>query len=231
MLDQIGTDLQEAVQELRNLAHGIYPPLLMDRGLPEALSAAAGRAVLPDRRARPRASAATRRRSRRRSTSAASRRCRTRASTPARARTIDRHAARGRGRAAVRGRRRRRRLRHGERRAARPRVREHGRPRRRDRRHGHGRLRAGTGHADHRVAIPLCAWSRARLRPGRARDQTSTQDVGSELLFVHVPGGAARRRVGGQVVGVVRRQQQHDGVGVRRGDPARRLDAVDARAC
>ena len=47
MLDQIGTDLQEAVQELRNLAHGIYPPLLMDRGLPDALRAAAGRAALP----------------------------------------------------------------------------------------------------------------------------------------------------------------------------------------
>jgi len=47
MLEQIGTDLQEAVQELRNLAHGIYPPLLMDRGLGEALSAASGRAALP----------------------------------------------------------------------------------------------------------------------------------------------------------------------------------------
>ena len=47
MLEQIGTDLQDAVQELRNLAHGIYPPLLMDRGLGEALSAAAGRAALP----------------------------------------------------------------------------------------------------------------------------------------------------------------------------------------
>jgi len=47
MLEQIGHDLQDAVQELRNLAHGIYPPLLMDRGLPEALSAAAGRAALP----------------------------------------------------------------------------------------------------------------------------------------------------------------------------------------
>ncbi len=47
MLEQIGKDLQEAVQELRNLAHGIYPPLLMDRGLTEALSAAAGRAALP----------------------------------------------------------------------------------------------------------------------------------------------------------------------------------------
>jgi signal transduction histidine kinase len=47
MLDQLGGDLQEAVQELRNLAHGIYPPLLAERGLPDALSAAAGRAALP----------------------------------------------------------------------------------------------------------------------------------------------------------------------------------------
>ena len=47
MLDQIASDLQDAVQELRNLAHGIYPPLLMDRGLPDALRAAANRAALP----------------------------------------------------------------------------------------------------------------------------------------------------------------------------------------
>ena len=49
MLEQIGHDLQDAVQELRNLAHGIYPPLLMDRGLQEALSAAAGARRAPDR--------------------------------------------------------------------------------------------------------------------------------------------------------------------------------------
>lgn len=47
MLEQLGHDLQDAVQELRNLAHGIYPPLLVDRGLPEALSAASGRSALP----------------------------------------------------------------------------------------------------------------------------------------------------------------------------------------
>ncbi|MGH8986301.1 MAG: histidine kinase, partial [Acidimicrobiia bacterium] len=47
MLDELGGSLQEAVQELRNLAHGIYPPVLMDRGLPAALEAAAGRAALP----------------------------------------------------------------------------------------------------------------------------------------------------------------------------------------
>jgi signal transduction histidine kinase len=46
MLDELGQSLQEAVQELRNLAHGIYPPVLMDRGLPAALEAAAGRAAL-----------------------------------------------------------------------------------------------------------------------------------------------------------------------------------------
>jgi signal transduction histidine kinase len=47
MLDELGVSLQDAVQELRNLAHGIYPPVLMDRGLAAALEAAAGRAALP----------------------------------------------------------------------------------------------------------------------------------------------------------------------------------------
>lgn len=47
MLDELGGDVQSTLQELRTLAHGIYPPLLMDRGLAEALSAAATRAPLP----------------------------------------------------------------------------------------------------------------------------------------------------------------------------------------
>ena len=47
MLDDLATDVQETLQELRALAHGIYPPLLMERGLPEALEAAANRAALP----------------------------------------------------------------------------------------------------------------------------------------------------------------------------------------
>jgi signal transduction histidine kinase len=47
ILDQLGEGLQSAVQELRALAHGIYPPLLADRGIEEALRSAAGRAVLP----------------------------------------------------------------------------------------------------------------------------------------------------------------------------------------
>ncbi|MFN2593040.1 MAG: GAF domain-containing sensor histidine kinase [Candidatus Dormibacteria bacterium] len=47
MLREIGEELKDAVAELRTLAHGIYPPLLMDRGLGEALRAAAQRASLP----------------------------------------------------------------------------------------------------------------------------------------------------------------------------------------
>ena len=35
------------MQELRDLAHGIYPPLLADKGLPAALGSAARRAALP----------------------------------------------------------------------------------------------------------------------------------------------------------------------------------------
>ena len=38
--------VKETIQELRDLAHGIYPPLLMDSGLSEALRAAANRSPL-----------------------------------------------------------------------------------------------------------------------------------------------------------------------------------------
>jgi signal transduction histidine kinase len=47
VLDELGHGLQEAVQELRALAHGIYPPLLIDRGIEEALQSAANRAAIP----------------------------------------------------------------------------------------------------------------------------------------------------------------------------------------
>jgi signal transduction histidine kinase len=47
MLDQLGGDLRTAVQQLRDLAHGIYPPLLMESGLARALPAAARRSPLP----------------------------------------------------------------------------------------------------------------------------------------------------------------------------------------
>jgi signal transduction histidine kinase len=47
MLEELREDAQVTLTELRELAHGIYPPLLQTRGLPEALQAAANRAVLP----------------------------------------------------------------------------------------------------------------------------------------------------------------------------------------
>ena len=47
LMEELGGDLEDALQELRDLAHGIYPPLLADKGLPEALAAAARRSTLP----------------------------------------------------------------------------------------------------------------------------------------------------------------------------------------
>lgn len=46
MLDAMGAEVQRTIQELRDLAHGIYPPLLVDSGLAPALGAAAGRSPL-----------------------------------------------------------------------------------------------------------------------------------------------------------------------------------------
>ncbi len=46
MLDQLADDLKVTISELRNLAHGIYPPLLADSGLGKALEAAASRSPL-----------------------------------------------------------------------------------------------------------------------------------------------------------------------------------------
>ena len=46
MLDQLALDIKETITELRELAHGIYPPLLADRGLGEALRATANRSPL-----------------------------------------------------------------------------------------------------------------------------------------------------------------------------------------
>ncbi|HYL50687.1 MAG TPA: histidine kinase [Acidimicrobiia bacterium] len=47
LLEELRGDAQTTLTELRELAHGIYPPLLMDRGLREALVAAANRSQLP----------------------------------------------------------------------------------------------------------------------------------------------------------------------------------------
>jgi len=47
LLAELRGDVRETAEELRHLAHGIYPPLLAESGLPAALAAAAGRATLP----------------------------------------------------------------------------------------------------------------------------------------------------------------------------------------
>jgi signal transduction histidine kinase len=47
MIDEIKGDVQTAIAELRSLAHGIFPPLLVSGGLAEALPAAAARSSLP----------------------------------------------------------------------------------------------------------------------------------------------------------------------------------------
>jgi signal transduction histidine kinase len=46
MLDELGQAVQETIRELRELAHGIYPPLLVDSGLGEALKAVVNRSPL-----------------------------------------------------------------------------------------------------------------------------------------------------------------------------------------
>jgi signal transduction histidine kinase len=46
MLDALGVAVQDTIKELRELAHGIYPPLLVDSGLTEALRAVANRSPL-----------------------------------------------------------------------------------------------------------------------------------------------------------------------------------------
>jgi signal transduction histidine kinase len=48
-LEELREDLRDAIQELRDFAHGIYPPLLMDSGLEAALGAAAARSPVPTR--------------------------------------------------------------------------------------------------------------------------------------------------------------------------------------
>jgi signal transduction histidine kinase len=47
MLDQLRSDTNDALEDLRDLARGIYPPLLADKGLLSALEAQARKASLP----------------------------------------------------------------------------------------------------------------------------------------------------------------------------------------
>ncbi|MBS1869262.1 MAG: hypothetical protein JSS99_06325 [Actinobacteria bacterium] len=46
-LHELEHEVEEALDELRALAHGVYPPLLADHGLPDALRSVAGRFAVP----------------------------------------------------------------------------------------------------------------------------------------------------------------------------------------
>jgi signal transduction histidine kinase len=47
LLDRLQSTAGDAIEDLRDLARGIYPPLLADKGLPTALEAQAKKAVVP----------------------------------------------------------------------------------------------------------------------------------------------------------------------------------------
>jgi signal transduction histidine kinase len=49
LLEEIGRDVREALESVQELANGIYPPLLLDLGLAEALRGAAAGAGIPTR--------------------------------------------------------------------------------------------------------------------------------------------------------------------------------------
>jgi len=49
VLEEIASDVREALEGVRELAHEIYPPLLLDRGLLDAIGAAASAAAIPTR--------------------------------------------------------------------------------------------------------------------------------------------------------------------------------------
>jgi signal transduction histidine kinase len=46
LLRELEHEIDEALEELRSLAHGVYPPLLADRGLEEALRRVAARSTV-----------------------------------------------------------------------------------------------------------------------------------------------------------------------------------------
>ncbi len=47
VLQELGFEAERALDELRSIAHGVYPPLLSDRGLPDALHSVAAQAPMP----------------------------------------------------------------------------------------------------------------------------------------------------------------------------------------
>ena len=111
LIEELGDDATAAVRELRTLARGVYPPLLRERGLAEALQAFAITAPVPVSVAERGQQSAPRRPRRRPSTSPRSRRSRTRSSTAAPASRSTSRSTAGRDATGLRRRRRRPRVR------------------------------------------------------------------------------------------------------------------------
>ena len=84
LLDQLRSDTNDALEDLRDLARGIYPPLLADKGLLSGARGAGAEGLVARSRCTPTGSTDTPRRSRPPRTSPASRRSRTWRSTPRR---------------------------------------------------------------------------------------------------------------------------------------------------
>ena len=136
---------REASAELRELARGIHPAVLTERGLAAALEALAARAPVPVEVARRCPTSGCPPWSRRPPTSRSPRRSRTWPSTPSASHADGRGSRSEDGDARRRGQRRRRRRRDHGRRLGPERPR---RPRRRDRRHAQRAQPAGRGHDD-----------------------------------------------------------------------------------
>ena len=47
MLERLGVEVDDAIDELRTVAHGIYPPILADQGLGAALASVARSSAMP----------------------------------------------------------------------------------------------------------------------------------------------------------------------------------------
>ena len=163
LLGELGIEAEEALEELRSLAHGVYPSLLADRGLAEALTALGRSAPLPVtvdvRGTRPLPA-----RDRERRLLLLPRGPPEHAQ--ARERVIPADRGHGERRPALHVRRRRRRLRrvHGRRRRG---VHEHARPRCRGRRRAAGRGEAGRRNRGLGEDSPARVVVRARWRTCR----------------------------------------------------------------
>ena len=227
MLGQLAGDVQLTIKELRELAHGIYPPLLADNGL----AGRAGRGREPQPAQGPGDGGRRRRSLSRRDggrdllllPGGAAERGQARAGRDGGAAAVDRVR-----RPAVLGHRRRPGVR-SRGRPPRSRLRQHGGPARRHRRDGALGLQAGARGRGQRVGPA----SRLGSQPGEGAGipvlPQLAQCVGAEALLVHVAAGPAHGRAAGQVRQVVGGAEEDHHVRVGRHDAPGGLDAVHLR--